>query len=425
MNFSIARALRARWGTALSIWLLTVGATLGVTLWLPPQYVATASLVLDVKPDPIAGAYAGQVASSLVTTQVDVIGSERVARRVVRNLRLTEQPAIKALWQEETQGRVAIEPWLLEGMRKRLEVRPSRDSNVIQVMVRAANAKQATQMANAYVQAYLDTALELRVEPAREYASFFDERAREARQTLAQAQARLSEFQQRQGLLATDERLDIENSRLAELSTQLVAAQTQRGDTASRVHTAMDRPAEELPEVIANSLIGGLKADRSRQAARLEELDARVGPQHPQRMEAAAALAEFQARIDEETRRVVAGLRAQDATTQTRAQSLQVQLAQQRARVMELKAARDEAAVLAREVDNAQRAFDALVSRRQLTQLESLTPQAQVSWLSQAMPPHEQDSPKLVLNLVLASFFGAALSLALVLWLDGRKRSAE
>ena len=422
MDFSLGHALRARWITALTVWVLTIGTTLGVSLLLPPQFVAGASLVLDLKPDPIAGAYPGQMATSLVTTQVDVMTSDRVARRVVRNLRLTDNPTMKALWQEETQGRLPMEAWLLESLRKRLEVRPSRDSNVIQVMYRAGNAKQAAQMANAFVQAYLDTALELRVEPAREFAGFFEERAREARLNLAQAQARLSDFQQRQGLLATDEKLDIESARLAELSSQWVAAQGQHSDTASRVRTALHRPTDELPEVISSSLIGSLKAERSRLAARLEELDARGGPQHPQRLETAAALAAFEARIDEESRRVVGGLQAQDETTRNRSASLQAQMAMQRSRVMELKAARDEAAVLSREVDNAQRAFDALVSRRQLTQLESLSPQAQAAWLTQAMPPSEPDSPRLVLNLVLATFFGALLALAAAVVRDGRSK---
>ena len=414
------RIVCARWGTIALVWGATLAATLALSLLLPPQYVATASLVLDVKPDPIAGSYPGLVSNSLVNTQVDVITSDRVARRVMRNQRLLDNPALVADWEDATSRRMPMDTWLLESFRKRLEVRPSRDSNVIQVSWKGREAKGAAQMANAFVKAYLDTALELRTDPAREFATFFDDRSRDARAALQLAQTRLSDLQQRSGLMATDERVDIENSRLAELSTQLSAAQAQRSDAASRLQASRSRPLAELPEVLGNSLIAGLRAEHSRLSARLQEADARLGPQHPQRQEMVAGLSDVQARIEEETRRVGAGLEAHHAIAQTRLSALRADVATQRERVMQLKAARDEAAVLAREVDAAQRAYDAIAGRQQATRLESQTTQAQAYSLSEATPPAEPDSPKIVLNMLLATFFGALLSLAVAVWLQSR-----
>ena len=171
--------LMRRWKLVLLLWLLAIGAALGVTAVLPRQYLANASLVLEVKPDPIAGSYPGLVSNSLVATQVDVLTSERVARRVIRNLRLLDNPALKAQWQQQVDAEQPMDLWLLEMMRQRLDVRPSRESNVIQVAYRALDGKTAAAMANGFVQAYLDTALELRVEPARQFSTFFDERSRD------------------------------------------------------------------------------------------------------------------------------------------------------------------------------------------------------------------------------------------------------
>ena len=68
---------------------------------------------------------------------------------------------------------------------------------------------------------------------------------------------------------------------------------------------------------------------------------------------------------------------AHHAIALTRVSALQSDVATQRQRVMQLKAARDEAAVLAREVDAAQRAYDAIAGRQHATRLESQTTQAQ------------------------------------------------
>jgi len=414
--------LRARWGLALSVWLAVVGATVAASLIIPPQYTAVASLGADVKPDPIAGAYPGLVATSYVTTQVDVIQSERVARRVVRNLRLAENAAMRAQWQDETQGKVAFEQWLTDSFAKRLEVRPSRDSNVVQVAYRAHEARLAAAMANGFVQAYLDTALELRVDPARQFSSFFDQRSREARQALTEAQTKLSSQQRSHGLIANDERIDVENARLAELSSQVVVAQAQASDSGSRLQEVGARVPEELPEVLASSLLAGLKVDLTRQQARLKELGSRLGEDHPQHQEMASGIRELQARIAAETARVTGGIAAADAINRERLSRLQAALAAQRQRVLAMKAARDEAAVLMRDVEGAQRAYDAVVGRLQLTSLESQSTQGQSYWLSQAAPPAEPSSPKLVLNTVLAVFVGALLSVLAVLWLENLAR---
>jgi uncharacterized protein involved in exopolysaccharide biosynthesis len=100
---------------------------------------------------------------SVVATQIDVIQSDRVAFKVVRNLRLTENAQIREQWQQATDGAGSIEQWLSTVFQKSLDVRPSRESNVITVTYKAADPKFAAALANAFVQAYLETNIEMRV----------------------------------------------------------------------------------------------------------------------------------------------------------------------------------------------------------------------------------------------------------------------
>ena len=79
--------LRARWVSATAVLFTLVGVTLAVSLLLPKQYTATASVLVDVKsPDPIMGvALAGMIAPGYMASQLDVIQSERVALRGLRD----------------------------------------------------------------------------------------------------------------------------------------------------------------------------------------------------------------------------------------------------------------------------------------------------------------------------------------------------
>ena len=190
--------LRSRWLTVVVVFVLTVGTVVGVSLILPKKYTATSAVVVDVRtPDPIAGLATGAIATAAyMVTQVDIIKSDRVALRVVSRLRLTEDPELRDAWQEQVQGRGDFASWIAEILQNRLDVKPSRESNVVTVAFESENPKFSATVANAFVQAYLDTNLELRTDPARQYSSFFDERGRQiariAREGAGQAQ-RLSE----------------------------------------------------------------------------------------------------------------------------------------------------------------------------------------------------------------------------------------
>lgn len=421
--------LRARLKVLLGVFLGVVLITLVLSLVWPKKYTAVASVVVDAKPDPLSAVlYSGGLNPSLIATQIDVIQSDRVAYKVVRNLKLAENPQIREQWMEATKGEGSIEQWLSDSFQKSLDVKPSRESNVVSISYKAPDPRFAAGLANAFVQAYLETNLELRVEPAKQYSTFFDSRSKEARDNLEKAQARLSEFQKDKGIIATDERLDVENARLNELSTQLVGLQAVASDSGSRQAAAKGASAERMQEVLSNGLVAGLKADQARLEARLQELNAKLGDQHPQVVEAKANLAELRQRIEAETAKITSSIGLSNSINQQRVGELRAALDAQRAKVLQMKAVRDEGAVIQRDVENAQRTYDQILQRLNQTTLESQANQSNVSVLTQAVPPTEPTSPKLLLNLIIAVFGGTLLGAGVVLvleLLDRRVRNVE
>lgn len=429
MNFSqFISILRARKWLGLSILGVVVLGTIVASLLLPKQYTATASVVVDVRPDPIAGTLLqGFAVPSIVATQIDVMSSDRVAQRVVRNLKLAELPGFQAQWREATQGSVPIEVWLGQLIQNGMDIRPSRESNVISVSYRAETPQSAAALANAIVQAYMDTTLELRVDPARQYSAFFDTRTKEAREALEAAQNRLSAFQKENGIVASDERFDIENTRLNELSSQLVAIQAISAESTSRQVQATGAQADRLQEVLANPVLSGLKVDLARAEARLQELNSRLGDNHPQVVEIRASIKETQARIEAETRKVTGSVGVTNTINVSREGKLRAELAEQRAKVLRMKAVRDEAMVLMREVESAQRAFEAIQARLTQASLESQTTLSYINVLSAAAPPLQPSAPRTVLNMILAVLLGSILALVAVMvreLFDRRLRAA-
>ncbi|MBQ1764786.1 MAG: chain length determinant protein EpsF [Aquincola sp.] len=411
--------LRARKRAALLVFMLVVGTAVGLSLVLPKKYDASSSVVIDVKPDPVSAmVFQGMAMPGFMATQVDILTSDRVVLRVIRDLRLTENPALREQWQTESEGEGTIEQWLIDLLKRYLTVKPSRESNVIEITYRSPDPRFSAGLANAFAQAFISTALELRVDPAKQFSTFFAAQSKEARLALETAQSKLSAFQKDKGIIAADERLDVENARLAELSSQLVQIQAISSESGSRQQQAQGAGGDRLQEVLSNPLVSGLKADLTRNEARLQELNSKFGDNYPQVIEAKANIAELRARIDAEIRKVTGGVAVTNTINKQREAQVQRELDAQRAKLLQMKAVRDEGQVLVREVENAQRAYDNVMARLNQTALESQANQGYVNLLTTAQPPLEPASPKVLLNILMSIFVGGLLAVGVALMLE-------
>jgi chain length determinant protein EpsF len=424
--------VRARWTSGFLVLAVIVACAVAVSLLLPKQYTSTASVLIDVKLPDLGGntaAAGGIVPLGFMATQLDVVRSERVALRALRSpgLKLNESLELRAQWQAATEGQGDFEAWLAALIQKKLDILPSRESNVITLAYSSPDPQFSAAVANAFMQAYIDTTLDLKVEPAKQYNSFFDDRAKQTRDALEQAQAKLSAYQQAKGIVATDERLDVENARLSELTTQMVVLQGAAAESRGRQDEANGNN-DRMQEVLANPVVGALTADLSRQQARLNELNERLGDNHPQVVELRANIEELRKRVQAQTSRVAGSLNANNNVNQVRLAQLNAEIQQQRSKLLQLKGQRDEAAVLLRDVENAQRSYDAVLTRVNQTSMESQNTQTNVSVLKQATPPAFPSSPRPLLNVAVALVMGSLLGIGLMLareLLDRRMRTVD
>ncbi|MEQ1897768.1 MAG: chain length determinant protein EpsF [Vicinamibacterales bacterium] len=421
--------LRARWLVVLGVLATAVGAAVAASVLLPKTYTANAAVILDVNSsDPVAGqAVSGQLAPGYMATQVDIITSERMARQVVTMLKLTSVPATERTWREATGGTGTIEQWLALLLQKDLDATPSRDSHVINISFSGANPQFVSAVANAFARAYIDVSLELRVGPAREYAAWFDTRAAQLRDRLRSAQEALSAYQREKGIVATNESLDYETTRLNEISSQFTQIQALRLDTSSRQQQA-GAGNEDAPEVLQSPLISSLKADLVRAETRWQDVQQKLGANHPDYMKAQTEVRWLNERIRVETQRVASSLASADRVNVRREAELRAALEAQKQKVLQLKEERNGLTVVQRDVEDAQKAYDAVSQRLAQSRLEGQIQQTNISVLSPAEPPLGPSSPNLLLNILIGIGLGTVLGLAAALLLElmqRRVRSAD
>lgn len=420
--------LRARYKLILLVLFTTVLATTVVSFLLPREYVATSAVVVDVKsPDPIVGVYLPAVAMpGYMATQVDVLNSVRVAQKVVKMTRLEEDAQAKADWMAATGGQGKLDVWLASRLQRGLDVRPSRESNVINITFRARDAAASANFANAFAQAYIDTNIELRVEPARQYARWFEAQGKLLRDNLEQAQRRLSAYQQSKGIIVSDERLDTESARLNDLSTQLTVVQGQIAEAQSKQRSG--GASGTLPEVTQNSLITSLKIDITRLEGKLQDASGNLGRNHPQYLRMESELAELKKRLALETQSITSGFSASGTVGRGKEAALNAAIDRQKKRVMDMRRDRGEVDVLQRDVESARRALEAVTQRYSQASLESQTTQANVVMLSAAAEPIRHATPRRTINILASMLLGTLLGIGAALlleFLDRRVRAAD
>jgi len=398
------------------IFLVTLGlvviSTLVVNLITPKTYKAVASIVLNSKgSDPVTGmTLPASMLPGYISTQLEIITSEKVAIKVVEKLKLTENKAALAKFNEATKGRGEIKTWMANLLLKNLDAKPSRDSSIVEISFSGADPEFTATMANAFAEAYQETNIQLKVQPAQKAAEFLGMQTQVLRTNLEEAQAKLAKYQQAKGLTSVAGSMDVESARLNDLSSQLVAVQNQAFDASSRQQRT-GGTGDESPDLAANPMVQSLKMDIARAESKFSELSDRLGPSHPKYQQSMAEITKLKSQLQEEKGKARSTIGGNASIQKQREAEIRAALAAQKARVLELNLTRDQLTVLQRDLENAQRAMDQASQRFTITTLEGNVNQTDIAILNSAKPPLVAAGPNVKSNLILAFFLGGMLGI--------------
>jgi chain length determinant protein EpsF len=411
--------LYARKKIILATLFVTVALALGWSLVQPKTYKATASVLLNYKGvDPLTGlAMPSQLLPGYMATQIDIIGSKNVARRVVEALHLAQSPAVVQQFNQAAEGRGDVRDWLADLLLKKLDIVPARESSVVEISFKGADPQFAAAVAQAFAEEYQKLTVQLKTEPMKKTSSYFNEQTKQLRDNLEAAQARLSKYQQEKGIVSLDNnRVDVELQRLNDLSAQLVAAQSAAMEGTSREHFAGTGSAS--PDVANNALIQNLRMGVASAEGKLADASSRYGHNHPQYQSAKAEVDKLRGELNAAMGSVSRSVGNNAAVLRQRESDLRAAVAAQKTKVLELNRARDELGVLLKDLDSAQRAFDSASQRFSQTRIEAQSEQSEVSILNPAVAPTDPSGPRVLLNTLISVMIGTVLGVGLAILLE-------
>jgi succinoglycan biosynthesis transport protein ExoP len=347
----IWRRRRIIFGTVLG---LTVLASL-VTWQLTPIYTSTALVMIEPRRTQVVDIT--QVLSGLpadletVNSEIQVIESRHMARRVVEKMKLELDPEFNPLLRQPTLVTTALEgvgsllrraggsqasseekaererSSVVDALRGRIKVTGRANSRVIDVSVGSESPLKARAILQTLTDLYLVDQLDVKFEATQRAAAWLNERLGEVTRKVEISEKAVEDFRRENGLIRGKDDVNLSTAQITELSTQLVVARTKVAEAEARLKQVeavarSGRGTDSVGEVLSSPLIQALRQQESVVLRKQAELSTKYGPKHPQLINVNAELADLRQKITIEVRNVISNLRTELEVAKAREASL-------------------------------------------------------------------------------------------------------
>ncbi|MFW5439986.1 MAG: chain length determinant protein EpsF [Methylophilaceae bacterium] len=420
--------LRARLKLIAMITMLAIFSAVVLALVVPKKFKATNTVIFNYKyADPISGAsIPAQLIPGYMATEVGIISSESIAYEVIKKLALSKNPEFISDFNAATDGEDDIKKWLVEVLLKKLTVKPSRTSNLIEIIVKDKSPEFAAKVANAFSESYIKKSIELKVEPSRKAATFYTTQLADLQKKIELTNQKYTKFQRDNNLQsASGQSVDVETARLNELSSQLVVVQAQLAESRSRKQAARRGGS---PDVVADAVVQMHKASLARAQADFAAVSSTYASNHPDYIAAKSQVNQARASLNRQMGTVSRSVSSSANIYAKSEAEIKSALEQQRTKVLNLNKSRNQLRLLERDLVNAQQVYDAANERYIKSNFEGESNQSNVTVLNKAVPPLKHYFPNKMIMVLLSVFLGLIIGIAYVLvteLLDRRVRSIE
>ncbi|MDB5826421.1 MAG: hypothetical protein JWQ73_641 [Variovorax sp.] len=413
--------LRTRWWLLVATTLLVLVAAVAYRIAFPASYRAVASVVVDPRGiNPVSGAATQEsmAQDSVLGTYANVARSEGVARQVFLHLPESLRDLLKSQWlRAHAADEPGFEAWAARKIQKDVDIRAGgQSSHVLDITFSNRDRVEAAEVANAYAATLIQYSREMRIASARKDADYFKVQAQTLRNQTEEAEQRLAAFQRKNGITSLDDRTDIETARLAALNSQALVNQDLSYDSSSRARQAAGPNGST--DVISNTVVQTLNADLAEKEAKLRQLSARLGANHPDMITARAQVDQARDALARESKNVAASLASSSMAAQSRAASLRIDSERQRQKVVELNSLRVELSSLDKDVGQKRKLYEAALQRSTETGLEAGSQREDLMLLTEAFPPDDRSGPGASVVLPVALLAGLLIGVLIAIGLD-------
>jgi polysaccharide biosynthesis transport protein len=412
-----------------------------------PKYTAQAKLLIDTRKvqlfqqQSVLGDIPPDPAS--VDSQVEILQSENVARAVIKELHLTEDPefmsprvdlvsaikgipsaimaSISSLFASSEGQPSEYDPTQAAIARLHSDLTIGRVglTYVISINFRAPDPKRAAQIANAVADAYIVDQLEAKYQATRRAGVWMQDRMRELREQATSAERAVVGFKTKNNIVDAGGRL-MNDQQLAELNSSLVQGRAQTAEAKAKLERIEEvlRMGAEVPDAtvtdtLKNEVINKLRSQYLDFSRREAEFSVKYGSGHLAVVSLRTQMREIRKVIVDELRRIAQTYRSDYEIAKAREESLTKSLAE----IVSVSQTTNQAQIALRELESSAQSYRALHDNFLQRYMESVQQQSfpisEARLITTASPPIRPTSPRTKLVLMLGAAGGIIVGFGL------------
>jgi polysaccharide biosynthesis transport protein len=419
------------------------------TVMQTPLYTATVRLQVDREARVVEGGDITPQYSDyeFLQTQYQLLEGRTMAERVVSALKLGNDAdflspkgfsitgAVAGLLglipppSDKKGDHTAAERWALGIVLGNRAVRPVTNSRLIEVSYTDPDPGRAQRIANAYGDAFIASTIDKRFQANESAKIFLDDKIKQLKLRLEKSERALVAFAQEEQIVAVDiaEKSSIAENNLAAANTELGSLISERTKN-EELWRQFDRTdAANLPQVLANSVISGLRNQRNELELEYQEKLKTFKPGYPAMVQIKTKLEEIDRQLVTEIGTIKDSLKASYESTKVQEEAMKKRVDVLKNELLDLQKRSIQYNILKREVDTNRELYTSILQRYKEIDVASGGSANNVFIVDKATPG-TTSSASLIRNLLKALALGLGLGAAAAYGLerlDDKIHSAE
>ena len=320
-----------------------------------PKYQAVATLLIEEQESnviPIQEVYGIPMGSrNYLSTQFEVLKSRELARRVVQNLNLIDEPefnplhpknlesfSLKRVIREAFSGPVEFDEndvmdATVGTFWSSVAIRPVMGTQLVHIVVTSESPSLARRAANRMAEGYIESQLEAKIGLTQQAAGWLTERLSELKDNLDDSEARLQAFRESNNLVDVSGVGTMVSREIDNTTSLLGQARAKRVDLESTYRQIKALPSysydnlSTIPSILNNHVVASLKGQETQAELSVSELGKRYGPMHPKMIAAQSDLDAVRQSMLTQMRRVTQTIESEYLAARSKEQALEQSLA--------------------------------------------------------------------------------------------------
>ncbi|NOY69176.1 MAG: polysaccharide biosynthesis tyrosine autokinase [Deltaproteobacteria bacterium] len=433
-----------------------------ITFTMTPKYKATTKLLIEnVKQDPLSqNKPDNRRDPEFLATQYQIIKSEAVARKVVKNLsldtkytdyfrkhldgggqngsgttdkitrlfnKIKEMFGLHAPADVSTAGNPGadrnLKEIITEFIVKNIEVNPVRTSRIVGISFSSDDPDLSRIIVNAIAKAYMDELLEIKLNIANYKLNWMKGKAEQSLEKLKHSENALQSYIQANNIVPLKGSISNTPQKLSELNSQLVLAETKR----KKLETIYNQVRKEdidntlsIPSAATNNAFLSLKQSILEAEQNIMELSIskKYGRQHPAMIKARAKLEGLKKLQHREIKNILQTLKTDFELTRLNEENLQKSIDTAKAEEIQSNEKFIQYNILKREIETNRSLYDALITNLKEQRIISGIQTINVWVLERAKSPEFPYKPNVFLNLFLGLMLGIVSATGLAFFIE-------